>query len=412
MRIPVPSAKITALLLLLSALAPLPAQAAKWTSIDSRGGARIEVDTTSIERQDGGKLRVWHRESYSKAQIPDSGAFSYGTLTTLTEFQCGKRLASVVRRTYYAMDGSELKSESVDSKESLPVAPDSISEAVFLKACKGKGGSNGAGPVRTAKAPAKPAEEVVPPKPPADIVATKKRKPAKEEPVHHEAPHWAYTGPTGAAKWGKLSEQFATCGIGQRQSPIDIRDAIQGDLPPITFAYKPVPLAIIDNGHTIQVNTAGAGSITVEGQDYDLLQFHFHKPSEERINGKTYDMVVHLVHKAKDGRLAVVAVMLQAGKEQKLIRTLWSNLPLEQNKVVIKSDVEIDPSHLLPKKLGYFTFTGSLTTPPCSEGVLWLVLKSPTDLSKEQIADFGKMYNGNARPIQPRNARVIKGSSQ
>lgn len=411
MRIPVPTAKTAALLLVLAALAPLPVQAAKWTSIDSRGGARIEVDSASIDRQEGGKLRVWHRESYSKAQIPDSGAFSYGSLTTLTEFQCGKRLASVVRRTYYATDGSEIKSESIDTKESLPVAPDSISEAVFLKACKGAGG--GAASVkRTAKAATKPVEEAVPPKPAADIVATKKRKPAKEEPVHHAAPHWSYSGPMGAAKWGKLSEQFATCGIGERQSPIDIRDAINGDLTPITFAYKPIPLSIIDNGHTIQVNTAGAGNITVEGQEYELLQFHFHKPSEERINGKTYEMVVHMVHKAKDGRLAVVAVMLQTGKEHKLIRTLWSNLPLEQNKTVIKSDVEIDPSHLLPKKLAYFTFTGSLTTPPCSEGVLWLVLKSPTDLSKEQIADFGKMYNGNARPIQPRNGRVIKGSSQ
>lgn len=393
------------LLLLALMLLPVSAQATKWVALDSRGGARVDVDSASIEREGDDKRRVWHRETYAKPKILDSGAFSFGSLSALTEFQCGKRLASTLRRTYTTPDGSELKTESYDSKDATPVAPDSITEAVFLYACKSKAKKSSAPVVKPA------AVEPSPEKQAADSRSTsKKSKAAKEEATHHEEVHWAYGGKTGAAKWGKLSDKFATCSLGQRQSPIDIRDAIRADLPPITFAYKPVLLSIIDNGHTIQVSATGAGNITVEGEDYELLQFHFHKPSEEKINGKLYDMVVHMVHKSKDGKLAVVAVMLQAGKEHKLIRTLWTNLPLEQNKAVIKSDISIDPTDLLPKKQSYYTFTGSLTTPPCSEGVLWLVLKTPTDLSKEQIADFGKMYNGNARPLQARNTRVIKGS--
>ncbi|MBI4742045.1 MAG: carbonic anhydrase family protein [Betaproteobacteria bacterium] len=391
-------------------IAPLPAHATNWVVLDSRSGARIEADAAGPVRENGDRLRLWHREIYAKPQVLDSGAFSFGTLTVLTEFQCIKRLAAPVRRTYIAPDGNELKTESFDGKEALPVAPDSVAEAVFLHACKPKTKKA----VQPAAKPAAGIESTSPEKPAADKHGTARKTVAvKEEAAHpHADVHWTYAGKTGAAKWGKLSDKFAACGVGQRQSPIDIRDAIRVDLPPIVFSYKAVPLTIIDNGHTVQVNAAGAGSITVEGEDYELLQFHFHKPSEERINGKAYDMVVHLVHKAKDGRLAVVAVMLQGGKEQKTIRALWSNWPLEQNKPTVKSDVSIDPSQLLPKNRSYYTFTGSLTTPPCSEGVLWLVLKTPTELSREQIADFGKLYNDNARPVQPRNARVIKGSAQ
>lgn len=395
--------------LLLAAFAvPVPVFATHWVALDSPPGVRVEVDAASLIRENGDKLKIWHREIYGKPQIPDSGAFSFGTLTALTEFQCARRLAATLRRTYLAPDGSDLKTETFDGKEALPVAPDSIGEAVFLHACKSK--------AKKAAAPAaKPAVvEPAPEKSPADkLTSTRKAKATKEEAAHHPAEvHWTYSGKMGAAKWGTLSDKFATCGIGQRQSPIDIREAIRADLTPIEFAYKAVPLSIVDNGHTVQVNAAGAGSIKVDGEIYELLQFHFHKPSEEKINGKAYDMVVHLVHKAKDGRLAVVAVMLQGGKEQKLIRVLWSNLPLEQNKPVAKADVSVDPSLLLPKNRSYYTFTGSLTTPPCTEGVLWLVLKTPMDLSREQIADFGKLYGDNARPIQPRNARVIKGSAQ
>lgn len=394
---------LTLLIPILSVLQSLPAEAAKWVKAGSRGGAKIEIDSTSLNRISDDKFSIWHRESYAKPRIPDSGAFSYGSLSALTEFQCTKRLALPVRRIYFDSNGNELKTESVDSKDPQPLDPDSVNEAVFKHACKEK-----------LAPPPKPVE--TPPMAPVSAVESppkkKKSKNGKDEPPPPPKPHvhWEYEGKAGASKWGKLDSDYATCGIGQRQSPIDIRETIGGDLPPIHFTYKPVPLAIIDNGHTIQVDANGSGSIKVDGEDYELLQFHFHRPSEEKINGKAYDMVAHLVHRSKTGQLAVVAVMLQAGKEQPLIRTLWSNLPLEQNKPVEKPEVTIDPTHLLPATRSYFTYIGSLTTPPCSEGVLWLVLKAPTQVSKEQITGFGRIYKNNARPIQPRNARVIKES--
>src|SRR5262249_1117634 len=184
-----------------------------------------------------------------------------------------------------------------------------------------------------------------------------------------DAPHWAYSGATGPAQWSKLSKEFAVCSLGKTQSPIDIPDAraTKGDLPPLQFDYQPAPLRLIDNGHTIQVNYAPGSSITVAGRRFELVQFHFHKPSEEKIDGKSHDMVVHLVHKDEDGHLAVVAVLLDRGAENPLIRTLWDNLPAKKEAEVAAEGVKIDASGLLPADRGYYSFIGSLTTPPCSE---------------------------------------------
>ena len=377
-----------------------PAHAAQWITLSNKNGLRVEVDSASMHTPGEGKTRLWHRETHSKPVIPESGAFSFTRLTTLTEFQCDKRLASAIQRSYSAADGSELKSESPDSREPSPVAPDTNLESVLRYACKPK---------------VKPVVEAPPPPPPPPPPEskeppkkTKGGKKAVEEPAH--TPHWSYTGNTGADKWGSLSHEFATCSLGQRQSPIDIRKTVRADLPPIEFAYKPVALSIVDNGHSIKVDTPGAGSISVDGETYELLQFHFHKPSEEKINGKTYDMVAHLVHQAKSGKLAVVAVLMEAGKEQPLIRTLWNNLPLEQGKPLTRAELKIDPSQMLPGKRNYYTFLGSLTTPPCTEGVLWLVLKTPVQVSKEQLSGIATVYKNNVRPVQAVNGRVIKES--
>ena len=222
--------------------------------------------------------------------------------------------------------------------------------------------------------------------------------------------HWSYSGATGPAKWGSLEKSFTQCKLGQNQSPIDIPDASarKGDLPSLLFAYRPSPLKIIDNGHTIQVNYAPGSFVSIEGKSYELLQFHFHKPSEEKIDGKAHDMVAHLVHQGPGGKLAVVAVLLDTGKENPLIKTLWDNLPKEKGKENVVDAVKINALGLLPPNKGYYTFTGSLTTPPCSEDVTWFVLKSPVQVSADEIARFAKAYPMNARPIQPLNDRDIQ----
>jgi len=222
-----------------------------------------------------------------------------------------------------------------------------------------------------------------------------------------KATHWTYEGAEGPNDWGKLDPGFAGCSNGHTQSPIDIKNANKADLPPLKFDYNPVPLNIIDNGHTIQINYAPGSTLTVGDKTYALKQFHFHHPSEERINGHGFDMVAHFVHADADGHLAVVAVLLKKGPSNPFLNSVWTNIPTEKGKAADVSSVSLNVKDLLPPDYGYFTFAGSLTTPPCSEGVTWYVLKNQSSLSAEQLAAFAKIYPLNARPVQPSNNREI-----
>lgn len=246
---------------------------------------------------------------------------------------------------------------------------------------------------------------------PAKVARLRAAKAAAGHAANPHAAHWTYGGEGGPEQWGQLKPEFATCATGTRQSPIDIRSGVKVDLEPIQFDYRPSAFGVVDNGHTIQVNVGGGNAIEVQGRRYDLVQFHFHRPSEERINGRQFDMVAHLVHKDPEGRLAVVAVLLdRGGAAQPLIQTVWNNLPLEKgSEVSVRGD--IDMNHLLPADRRYFTYMGSLTTPPCSEGVLWLVLQQPVPLAQEQIGVFSKLYPMNARPVQQASGRLIKQSN-
>jgi len=222
------------------------------------------------------------------------------------------------------------------------------------------------------------------------------------------AHHWGYKGEAGPSRWADMDKENATCATGKFQSPINIVNPRLADLPPIAFDYRASPLRIVDNGHTVQVNYAPGSSITVDGVRYELVQFHFHKPGEERINGQVFDMVVHLVHKDAQGKLAVVAVPMLRGKTNPMIARLWKHMPHEKEHEATVDAVSINAADLLPANRRYFTFEGSLTTPPCSEGVRWLVLKQPVWISGPEIAAFAKLYPMNARPLQAANGREIK----
>ena len=272
-----------------------------------------------------------------------------------------------------------------------------------------------AAPPVKAAAPIKPSTVVVysPRTPPRKAKAPAKSQGymlelAHAEPaVQHAHIAWDYEGEGGPENWSKIDPNNSSCAIGQRQSPIDIKDGIKVDLDPIKFNYRPSTFRAIDNGHTVQVEV-GESSINLTGKNYELVQFHFHRPSEEKVNGQRFDMVVHLVHKSDDGHLAVVAVLLERGTENPFIQTLWNNLPLEKNIAVQPPTTMVDLSTLLPATRTYYTYMGSLTTPPCSEGVLWLVMKQPVQVSQDQINIFSRLYKNNARPIQPAGGRLIK----
>jgi carbonic anhydrase len=224
------------------------------------------------------------------------------------------------------------------------------------------------------------------------------------------ADHWAYEGEGGPAQWAKMNPAWAACGNGTRQSPIDIRDGFRVNLDPVQFDYKPTRFSVLDNGHTVLVNLGIGNSITVTGHSYELSQFHFHLPSEERINGKGYPMVLHLVHKDAGGRLAVVALLIEEGEPNEVVQQVWNNLPLEKNDALVATS-SIELANLLPARRDYYTYMGSLTTPPCTEGVLWIVMKEPIRLSSQQISIFARLYPMNARPIQALAGRRIKESN-
>lgn len=234
-----------------------------------------------------------------------------------------------------------------------------------------------------------------------------KAKPASE--LANAVP-WTYEGEAGPQSWGKLSPANAKCDLGERQSPIDIRDGIRVDLDPLSFDYKASQFSVVDNGHTIEVNMGAGNYINVSGRSYGLVQFHFHLPSEERVNGRGSEMVVHLEHRDGAGKLAIVALLIERGKAHPLIQSVWNNLPLEKNEPV-NALSNIDLSQLLPKGREYYTYMGSMTTPPCSEGVLWLVMKETIEMSPDQIGIFSRLYPMNARPIQRQAGRLIKESN-
>lgn len=417
---------------LLLSLASIPVFASDWMEIASPPWMRVELDTSTLIG-DGVNARAWDRVTYTEDQTHDSGDVRWRSVKTLMSYQCARRTTVPLARIFFAADGSELMRKNLDGVElPRPAVPDTPRERMLEYACR----KPAAPVVPAAQAPA-PGQAIValPEASPAKAVPMRKRKPkpaavaepakppaapkdkAAAKPVdEHKAEkpeakhvHWSYTGAKdGASQWHKLSPEFKQCASGRRQSPIDIRGGVKLTLENVKFDYKSSPLKIIDNGHTVQVNYAPGSSITVGGKTFELKQFHFHKPAEERINGRTYELVAHLVHKDKEDRLAVVAVLFIPGADNPLIQTLWNNLPIEQLREEELPSVKIDAAQLLPKVRGYYTYTGSLTTPPCTEGVQWIVLKTPVQISREQIGVFGKLHDKSARPTQAANGRLIK----
>lgn len=223
----------------------------------------------------------------------------------------------------------------------------------------------------------------------------------------HTAPHWSYDGDMGPWNWGGMAGDFKTCTEGKRQSPIDISMATVTTLPAIEVHYSPAPLKVKNNGHTAQVDYADGSYILVDGVKYNLKQFHFHSPSEHSLGGKYYDMVVHLVHKTDDDKLGVIDVMMRKGSEHPALKAVFDNMPKEVGTETQVADAQVNAADLLPKDLTYYNYVGSLTTPPCSEGVNWMVMTNTLEVSDAQVAAFTGVFPKSARPVQPVNGRVV-----
>lgn len=221
----------------------------------------------------------------------------------------------------------------------------------------------------------------------------------------HSGPHWSYEGKTGPAAWGTLDPAWSACGEGKAQSPIDIEPRA-GTATPIVFHYKPTAATIIDSGHTLQVNVAAGSSIEIDSWPYELVQFHFHSPSEHTIAGEHYPLEVHLVHKDVKGKLAVIGVLYDVGAEARPLAALWSRWP---RKIGVEDKLRkpFDPAGLLPETRTVFRYSGSLTTPPCTEGVVWNVMRRTLSEARKHLTMFSQHYSVNARDPQPLNDRKV-----
>jgi len=240
-------------------------------------------------------------------------------------------------------------------------------------------------------------------------LATEPGHDAKAAPAN-AAPHWGYEE---AANWGKLDASFRLCEEGQSQSPINIKASIDADLAEIVFAYQPplstqpVAQKVLNNGHTIQLNIPAGQGMKAGRDAYQLLQFHFHTPSEYQLDGKSYPLEVHFVHKRGDGALGVVGVMFEEGEANTALEKIWQSMPDKAGEKTMPGETSLDMTKLLPRDQRYYRFMGSLTTPPCSEGVNWHMMQKPVTASKEQIEAFRKIFPMNARPLQQANSRLV-----
>lgn len=462
-----------ALLMAAGLLLPATGLAAKWVTVSTSPESTAWLDQGGIVRR-GDVVQAWELEKFTIDQENKAWEGRYRAVKSLMSYDCARRTTEPVLRVYLSAEGAELKRVHMQGLQfPAAVEPDSLREKMLALACaapKDKGPDKVAARPETRSQPGlipeaaaaetekpQPATPAVSPgdRPvaasvdatpaqaapvkvaalardtgapsarraaPASRQATRAtpvvmRREQRTQPVPRPQParsaadiQWTYTGERGAANWGALSPEFATCSQGKLQSPIDIRDGARLDLEPIEFSYPPSALRIVDTGHTVQVNVDAGRHIVVMGRRYDLKQLHFHKPAEERIDGRSYDMSAHLLHKDVDGRIAMVAVLFEAGEENAFLRRLWPYLPLERGREAYLPEVKLELDRLLPESRTYYTYMGSLTTPPCTEGVLWIVMKTPVPISVEQVAVFSRLYPMNARPVQASNGRFIKES--
>ncbi|MGP8305816.1 carbonic anhydrase [Vibrio sp. YIC-376] len=216
------------------------------------------------------------------------------------------------------------------------------------------------------------------------------------------AANWGYEGNHGPEHWGEFASE---CAQGKNQSPINIQSATQSELAKLQLDYKGKAISLTNNGHTLQTSLEGENNLLIDGKEFNLKQFHFHTPSENHVDGKSYPLEAHYVHADKDGNLAVVAVFFEKGDANPALEKLLETIPEKDNNVTIRAP--FDTSALIPSDKDYYRFNGSLTTPPCSEGVRWFVIKEPQTISAEQTEKFEKAMGENNRPVQPLNARMV-----
>ena len=452
------SAKIFATVVL--ALAPAVAVAA-WQTVATEPGRRVEIDRASIVPGAGAIVNAKGRIVLDKSIVDTKTTESYRIIEIESRYDCAERTHATLKRTYYKDESSVLREDEVRSPFDMPVRSGTPDGRLLREVCRPNAGTATAQPsgkgldkmlekvndlagdlrktndnlidqavkkdmqritkqserildgaTTTVVAKATTANPAAIP-----VSAPRKRSvnPARAAPevpaltVPAGSASWSYEGIDGPGNWGRLTPAYAMCKDGVRQSPIDLRDTFAVDLEPIRFVYQPAAFRVSATRRHLQLTVHGGGLMLL-GKEYRLENIRFHTPAEFALAGKSMDLEVQLLHRADDGKLAVVSILFEQGEENPVIQAALNNLPLEKGGEVAPSGQTIDLNRLLPDDRGYFTFMGSLTTPPCTEDVLWLVLKKPRSASADQLAILQRLYSPNARPVQPAHGRIIKES--
>ena len=413
-------------------LVVMPAIAsAAWQAVVVEQGKRVEIDRASIEMDKNEMATARGRVVLDKPIVDPKTSASYRIIEVVNRYDCVERTLATLRRAYFKEEGELLRQEEVKAPFDMPVRTGTPDDKLFREACRPKPGTEAvAAASKTVEKVAEASAELrklnqemidkevkkemqrIVPVPPATPKAVRSRTSGSgKKRVGPAAANvaWSYGGQGGPEHWGKLKAEYATCASGHRQSPIDLRDGIAVDLEPLQFAYPPATFRVVDGGRNLQVAVYGGG-FSLLGKYYELTRIHFHRPSEMTIAGKSYAMDAQFMHKSADGKQAIVAVLFESGVENPVVQTVLNNLPLESRGEVAPPGQTIDISRLMPDSRHYYTFMGSLTTPPCTEEVLWLVLKQVQQMSPEQLTIFQRLYPPNARPVQPGYGRIIKES--
>jgi carbonic anhydrase len=417
--------QIAALLVATYSLAGLAA----WEVVATDQGKRVEIDRDSIAVAADKTTTAKGRIVLDRPIVDPRTSASYRIIEVQNRFDCAERTYATLVRRYFRDEGDLLRQEDVLGPYDMPVRSGTPDDRLLREACRPKTDNVTAEPlnktlekVNEAAAGLRQANEALVEQAvnqdlqrmtarankalstPTAARSARVRKPAPPAKIA-----WSYGGSGGPAVWGKLSPDYATCASGRRQSPIDLSEGIAVDLEPIQFLYRPAAFRVTDTRRNLQMAVYGGGFLLL-GKNYELVSVQFHRPAEISVGGKTFAMDAQLVHRSDDGKLAIVDVLLEQGTENPVVQAALNNLPLEQGGEVTPPGLRVDLNHLLPEDGRYFTFMGSLTTPPCTEDVLWIVLKQPQQISPEQLAIFARLYPPNARPVQPRNGRIVKES--
>jgi len=357
------------------ALAEALAETAK--QVDPLKTKSLELDAVRTAMSSGETLKDLEAAYKKEKSLSPDRQVGLGAIRLLTKGSKDPATVEAFKKALESADWSGRKQVICAAQNALAAAGEKVN---VMSECEGSGQPSDKGPAAKSGAHSSKAGD------------------------EKHAVNWGYEGAMGPESWGN---DFPTCARGKAQAPLNIKGPFEKALFNVTPDYKNGPLKIINNGHTIQVNVPPGSKLRIDSQPFELVQFHFHRPSEEQINGKPSAMVAHFVHKNSEGRLAVLGVLLKEGNENPGIKALWTHAPAKEGPEVSPEGVMFNPGNLLPREYEFYSYEGSLTTPPCTEGVRFFILKSQVNISREQVEAFP--FKKNARPVQPQNGRAIAG---